>query len=179
MTIKNLEPSSDGQQGSAMPAQEAPAAARQETVLVHKRNEDVAEQRSSGGPAAGAAAQPSQPAGMASSRTVVRDEVSGGRDKVAQINQIIWFAVGFLEVLLALRLVLKMLGAGPTAGFTQIVTGVTSPFVAPFLGIFPNAGVDVFEFEPATVVAMLVYLLLGVGLVKVVRIMYGETRQAA
>lgn len=179
MTAKSLDPKGEGQQGSDPPAQEAPAALRQETVVTHKANEDVAEQRSAGGPAVGVAPQPAPPAGLASSRTVVRDEVGGGRHKVAQISQIIWFMVGFLEVVLALRVILKALGAGPTAGFTQMIVGLTSPFVAPFLGIFPNAGTDVYEFEPASMVAMIVYLLIGVGLVKLVRILYGETRQAA
>lgn len=179
MTIKTLDPAGEERPGSRPLAQEAPAVLRQETVVTHRANEDVAEQRSSGGAAAGTVTQPSPPAGLASTRTVVRDEVGGGRNKVAQINQIVWFAVGFLEVVLALRLTLKVLGAGQTADFTQMVFGFSAPFVMPFLGIFPNAGTDVFQFEPASVVAMVVYLLIGVGLVKLVRILYGETRETA
>lgn len=164
MTIKGIEP-------------EAPLAPRlQETVVTHEPAQDTTEQRSVG--TAAVATQTPASAGIATSRTVVRDQVGGQRLKVAQITQIIWFAVGFLEVILALRLVLKVLGAGQTADFTQMVMGATRPFVAPFLGIFPNAATDEFVFEPASVVAMVVYLLVGLGLAKLVRILYGETRSA-
>ncbi len=166
MTIKGIEPDAPDQQ-------------HQETVVTHGPNQDTTERRSVGGPPAAAVTQTSAPAGIATSRTVVRDEVGEKRRKVAQITQIIWFAVGFLEVVLALRLVLKVLGAGQTADFTQMIMAATRPFVMPFLGIFPNAATDGFEFEPASVVAMVIYLLLGVGLVKLVRILYGETSETA
>lgn len=179
MTVKNLDPSGEGHHAAGPSAPEPSTPLRQETVVTHRANEDVAEQRSSGGPAVMVAPESSPAAGVASSRTVVRDEVGRGRNTVAQLGQIIWFAVGFVEVVLALRILLKALGAGPTAGFTQLVLGFTNPLVMPFLGIFPNAGIDVFEFEPASLVAMLVYLLVGVGLAKIVRIIYGETRQTA
>ena len=109
----------------------------------------------------------------------MRDEVGGGQRKVAQINQVIWYVVGFLEIVLALRLGLKVLGAGEAADFTQLVFGFTGPLVMPFLGIFPNAGTEVFEFEPASVVAMLVYFLVGLGLANLVRILYGQTSERA
>lgn len=104
-----------------------------------------------------------------------KDEVEHSHGKAAQISRIVWFVVGFLEGVLALRLVLNALEAGETAGFPQMILMLTRPFATPFLGIFPNAGTD--GFEPASVVAMGFYLLVGVALIKIVRILYGETRQ--
>ena len=57
--------------------------------------------------------------------------------------------------------------------------GLTEPLVALFLGIFPNASANSFEFEPASVVAMVVYFLVALGLTQLVRILYGETSPAA
>lgn len=151
---------------------------RQETVVTHEPDQDTTERRSVGGPASAAATQNVAP-GIASSRTVVRDEVGGQHRKVAQITQIIWFVVGFFEVLLALRLVLKLTAANQASDFTQLIFGFTRPFVMPFLGMFPNAATDGFEFEPASVVAMIVYFLIGLGLARLVRIAYGETRETA
>lgn len=144
--------------------------------MTHEPDRDTTEQRSVGGPAS-VATQTTAP-GIASSRTVVRDQVGGRHRTVAQITQIIWFVVGFFEVMLALRLVLKLTAAGQT-DFTQVILGVTRPFVMPFLGMFPSAATDGFEFEPASVVAMLIYFLVGLGLVQVARILYGETREPA
>ncbi len=168
MTIKTIDPQGEDQHSSSL---------RQETVVTHGPSQDITEQRSVGGPTPAAATQAAAP-GIASSRTVVRDEVGGRHRRVAQITQIIWFGVGLLEVMLALRLVLKLTAAGQT-DFTQVVLGVTRPFVMPFLGMFPNAAADGFEFEPASVVAMIVYFLIGLGLVQLARILYGETRETA
>ncbi len=178
MTVRSIEPKSEEPASTTSPAPEAPV--RQETVVVtHERDQDMSERTSIGGPTGTLDTQAPTPLATATSRTVVRDEVSGTQRKVAQIRQILWFVVGFLEVLLALRLVLKLLGAGQTADFTQIVFGVTKPLVMPFLGIFPNSASEAFEFEPASLVAMLVYLLIGFGLARLVRIFYGETRETA
>lgn len=172
MTVQRVDPQRGEEQHSS-PLQ-------QETVVTHGRDQDTTERRSvGGGPPAPAATQPSAPAGIATSRTVVRDEVGGQHRKVAQITQIIWFVVGLFEVLLALRLVLKLTAASLASDFTQLIFGFTRPFVMPFLGMFPNAATDGFEFEPASVVAMVVYFLVGFGLAKLVRILYGETRETA
>lgn len=43
---------------------------------------------------------------------------------------------GIIETLIALRFVLRLLGANPLNGFVQWVYGWSTPFVAPFAGIF-------------------------------------------
>jgi hypothetical protein len=178
MTVRSIEPQSEGP-APANPAAQETSVQRQETVVVHRRDQDSSERTSVGGPTGSLAEHAPAPLATASSRTVVRDEVGGTERRVAQIRQIIWFVVGFLEVALALRLVFKLLGAGQTADFTQTVFGFTTPFVTPFFGIFPSGVAAGYEFEPATAVAMVVYLLAGLGLARLVRILYGETRETA
>lgn len=51
----------------------------------------------------------------------------------------IWLATGALDVLLAIRFLLRVLGALIGAGFVQFIYSVTAPLVAPFQGIF-NVG---------------------------------------
>ncbi len=86
------------------------------------------------------------------------------------IVNVIWFVLGALEILLVFRLVMKLLGANPASGFVNFVYSLSSLFVSPFRGIFtsPTAQGDitVAVFETAVVVAMVVYALLGWGLVK-------------
>jgi hypothetical protein len=81
---------------------------------------------------------------------------------------VIYVIFGILEALLAFRLVFKLLGANPNSGFVAFIYGLTQPLVAPFYGIFPQAtttGVTTTAtFEPATLIAMLVYALIGWGL---------------
>ncbi len=82
----------------------------------------------------------------------------------------IWFVVGALEILLAFRLVMKLLGANPASGFVNFAYSISSVFISPFRGIFTSpttqGDITVAVFETAVVVAMVVYALLGWGLVK-------------
>ncbi len=82
-------------------------------------------------------------------------------------TQIVWYVVGLIEVLLAFRFVLKLLGANPFAGFTRFIYGVTYIFAAPFLNVFRITQVEGKIFEWTTLLAMFVYWVLAVGIVKI------------
>lgn len=86
----------------------------------------------------------------------------------------IYYALGVLEVLLAFRFIFKLLGANPVSGFVIFLYSITNIFTAPFAGIFESIttnGLSVQSvFEPATLIAMLVYGLIAWGIVKLVKI---------
>lgn len=68
---------------------------------------------------------------------------------------------------MAIRFVLKLLGANAGAGFTSLIYSVTHPFVAPFLGVFKISRiVEGSVFEWTTLLAMLVYWLLAIAIIK-------------
>lgn len=81
-------------------------------------------------------------------------------------TQIVWYLLGILEVLLAFRFVLKLMGANPEAGFTSFIYGVTYIFTAPFLSVFRMTKVAGSIFEWTTILAMLVYWLIAFGIIK-------------
>jgi YGGT family len=81
-------------------------------------------------------------------------------------TQIVWYILGLLEVILAFRFVLKLLGANSAAGFTSFIYGITYPFAAPFLSVFKITDVNGSIFEWTTLLAMLVYWLIAWGIVK-------------
>jgi uncharacterized protein YggT (Ycf19 family) len=82
-------------------------------------------------------------------------------------TQIVWYILGLLEVLLAFRFVLKLFGANPSAGFSSFVYTASYPFATPFLNVFRSTKVEGSIFEWTTLLAMLVYLLIGWGIVKI------------
>ncbi|MDP3997697.1 MAG: YggT family protein [Candidatus Andersenbacteria bacterium] len=89
-------------------------------------------------------------------------------------TQIVWYLLGLIEVLLAFRFVLKLLGANPAAGFTSFIYGVTYPFAAPFLTVFRSSQiVQGSVFEWTTLLAMLVYGIIAWGIIKL--FMMGRT----
>ncbi len=82
-------------------------------------------------------------------------------------TQIVWYILGLLESLLAIRFGLKLLGANAGAGFTSFIYNVTYPFAAPFLGVFRASRiVEGSIFEWTTLLAMLVYWLLAIAVIK-------------
>lgn len=81
-------------------------------------------------------------------------------------TQIVWYVLSLLEVLLAFRFVLKLTGANAAAGFTNFIYILTWPFTAPFLAVFQRTTVSGSIFEWTTLLAMLVYWVIGFAIVK-------------
>ena len=80
-------------------------------------------------------------------------------------SHIVYGVLDIIEVLLALRLVFKLLGANTANALVQFLYNLTAPLVAPFVGIFP-APQGVF-FEWGTVIAMLAYTILAYLIVRI------------
>lgn len=89
-------------------------------------------------------------------------------------KKIVYYILGVLEVLLAFRLIFKLLGANPASSFVAGIYTLSNIFLSPFTGIFRTAtarGVETQSvLEPATIVAMIVYALIGWGIVKLIEI---------
>lgn len=82
-------------------------------------------------------------------------------------SQIVWYIVTFIEVILAFRLFLKLLDANPYAGFSSLVYGISYPLVAPFMSVFHSTVVSSGNiFEWTTVLAMFVYWIIGLGIIR-------------
>ncbi len=81
--------------------------------------------------------------------------------------RVIWYIVGFIVALLIIRMVLQLLGANQGNGFVDFIYSLSGVFAAPFFGMFsytPTYGQSM--FEPGTLVAIIVYMLVGWGLAK-------------
>ncbi|HEY4026188.1 MAG TPA: YggT family protein [Candidatus Dormibacteraeota bacterium] len=102
---------------------------------------------------------PVQPLNRASVPTYVR------------MIQLVWFVAGVIDVLTGLRFVLKLLGASTASPFVTLVYGVSAPLVAPFRGVFPVTGASTFVFEPAALVAIVIYPLIALGVASLIRIL--------
>ena len=89
-------------------------------------------------------------------------------------KNIVYYILGVLEVLLAFRLVFKLLGANPQSPFVSFIYSVSQAFLSPFTGIFRSAVTKGIEaqsvLEPTTIIAMIVYAILAWGIVKLIEI---------
>lgn len=81
-------------------------------------------------------------------------------------TQVVWYVLWLLEALLAFRFLLKLTGANSQAGFTSFIYAITQPFTAPFAAVFPSTAAQGKIFEWTTLLAMLVYWLIALAIVR-------------
>ena len=100
----------------------------------------------------------------------------GDQDARDKVRQAIYLLVGIIEGLIAIRVVLRLLGANPDAGFAAFVYGVTAPLLAAFVGLFGTPQYNGSVLELHAIVAIIVYALLAWVLAKLAWLVLGETR---
>lgn len=94
---------------------------------------------------------------------------------------LVYYLFGALEILLAFRLIFKLMGAGTGSAFIRFIYGLTGLFILPFNGIFSRGispGLETSSIlEPGTLIAIVVYIILAWGIVKLVRISSGKQQE--
>ena len=83
---------------------------------------------------------------------------------------VVGFIVGAVDIFIAARFLGKLLGASSASAFVHFIYQVSSVFVAPFTGIFGDTGSKTNTFETASLVAIVVYAVIGWGVVVLIRI---------
>ena len=83
---------------------------------------------------------------------------------------VVGFLIGVIDVVIAGRFLGKLFGASAQSAFVNGIYSVSSPLVAPFAGIFGDTGSKTNTFETASLVALVVYAVIGWGLVVLIRI---------
>ncbi|MDO9556691.1 MAG: YggT family protein [Coriobacteriia bacterium] len=105
--------------------------------------------------------------GSTDHRSQVHTEVRAPAEAV--ISRVVWFIFGFIEILIAIRFVLKMFGANSAAGFAKLVYGVSDILMAPFSTLFSTQRVEGAVFEWSALVAIAIYALIAWGIVALIR----------
>jgi hypothetical protein len=110
--------------------------------------------------------------------TPVGDKMTGTQTS----GRVVYYLFGVLEVLLAFRLIFKLAGASQGSALVSFIYRITRIFIMPFEGIFRRGvsqGVETASvLEPSTIVALIVYILLAWGIVKLLSVLSGEKEKA-
>ncbi|MFN8556327.1 MAG: YggT family protein [Dehalococcoidia bacterium] len=93
--------------------------------------------------------------------TVVADTTAPRRAAADRVLQAVGIVFGVVATLIMVRFLLKLLGANPEAGFTSFVYSLSAPFVAPFRGIWNTSAAGGAVFEPESLVAFIVWILVA------------------
>lgn len=98
------------------------------------------------------------------------------RKTIFRAYQVVWFFVGLIEVLLAFRVLLKLVGANYST-FTTMIYLLSAPFARPFLGTLDTGVAGEVIVEWSTLLAMAVYPLLAIGIIKLFQFVKPTTPQ--
>lgn len=108
--------------------------------------------------------------GYAATEQVTRDVAAERRMRSSQVNRVMYTILGILEILLALRFILKLIAANPDSGFSQFIYGITGFLTAPFTTLLNTPTSQGYTIELTTLIAMAVYALLFWVLIRVIQI---------
>lgn len=103
-------------------------------------------------------------------RTEAPQQVFDKKKTIFRTYQIVWYILAVLEALLGMRVLLKLLGASISSGFTQFIYFLSDPFALPFQGIVRAIMSEGSVIEWSTVIAMIVYWFIALGIVELFRL---------
>lgn len=105
--------------------------------------------------------------------TVTREVTHASQEeRISRGVRVVWFLIGIIVTFLLVRFILALLGANLENPFASLIYSVTEPLVYSFRGLLQvsqfRAGVSRFELE--TLLAALVYVLIGWGIAAAIQL---------
>lgn len=97
------------------------------------------------------------------------------REALYKVSQFIWLLFGGIEALIGLRVILMLIGANPANTFTAFVYQLSALFVWPFQNIVANPAFQNLVLEITSIIAMIVYALIGWAIVRLIWVLFYRT----
>ena len=97
------------------------------------------------------------------------------REAIYKVTQFIWLLFGGLEALIGIRVILMLIGANPGNPFTALVYQLSELFLWPFRNIVANPGFQNYILEITSLIAMIVYALIGWAIVRLIWVLFYRT----
>ena len=91
-------------------------------------------------------------------------------------TQLIWLLFGILEVMIALRIGLKLIGANPDSPIVILIYGFTYLFLFPFEGMTATPSAGGFVLELSSLFAMVIYALIAWAVERIVWVLFYRPR---
>jgi hypothetical protein len=91
-------------------------------------------------------------------------------------TQLVWLLFGMLETLIALRILLKLIGANPGSPIAALIYGFTDLFLFPFAGLTVTPAAGGMILEISSLFAMLIYALVAWAIERVIWLIFYRPR---
>ena len=109
-------------------------------------------------------------------RTTQHEQGQEQRATTFKATQIIWLLTGLLEAAIGLRVVFMLIGVNAANTFATLLYNVTNLFVAPFASLLGSPAAGGMVLEISSIIAMIVYLLIGWALERIVYVLFYRSR---
>jgi hypothetical protein len=103
---------------------------------------------------------------------VVRNVDLEYREALYKLSQFIWLIFGGIEALIGIRVILMLIGANPANTFTAFIYQLSELFLWPFRNIVANPAYQNYVLEITSVIAMIVYPLIGWAIVRLMWVLF-------
>jgi YggT family protein len=97
------------------------------------------------------------------------------REAIYRVTQFIWLLFGALEALIGVRVILMLIGANPANPFAALVYQLSELFLWPFRNLIANPAFGNSVFEITSLIAMIVYPLIGWAIVRLIWVLFYRT----
>lgn len=103
---------------------------------------------------------------------VIRDVGVERKQLLSKVTQLIWLLFVVLEILIGIRVLLKVIAADPNNAFASFIYQITSLFLSPFFGLTATPATQGMVLEIPSIIAMFAYALLGWLIVKLIWVLF-------
>jgi hypothetical protein len=93
-----------------------------------------------------------------------------------KITQLVWVALGILETMIALRILLKLIAANPDSSIVSFIYGFTNLFLWPFEGMTAAPAANGMVLEISSFFAMAIYALIGWAIERIIWVIFYRPR---
>ncbi len=111
-------------------------------------------------------------------RTTRRDPDQEQRLFTFKVTQLIWLALGIVQALIAIRIILKLIGANPESPFAAFIYNLSDILLFPFAGLVATPTSGNMMLELSSIIAMIVYALLAWGIERIVWLIFYRPRSS-
>jgi hypothetical protein len=118
----------------------------------------------------------SNDSGSTEVKSVQREPRLGGRFFSFKATQIILLVFSILEALIAMRIILKLIGANPDSPIVALIYGFTHLFLVPFAGLISSPTLGGMVMEISSMFALVVYALTAVAFERLVWVIGSRPR---
>ena len=109
-------------------------------------------------------------------RTTEHEQGREQRVATFKATQLIWLVLGLVEAAIALRVVFKLIAVNAANPFATLLYNLTQLFVAPFASLASAPAAGGMVLEVSSIIAMIVYLLVGWALERIVYVLFYRPR---